>query len=142
MSYSRRFGGSICCFVSAPHIPAGPRILGFFMPSSPALLFSSISYPEPHGKAFEYVYDSELVVPWSHLPPHEGAWGAVCCCRRFLGGKDGCPRVPKEAEKAPKTPPRAFETSPKRRINDQSALPTCQNLPNHELSAPPSDYER
>ena len=66
--------------VSAPHIPAGLRILGFFIPSFLARLFSSISYPELQGKAFEYVYESDLVVPWGHLPRHEGAWGVVCCC--------------------------------------------------------------
>ena len=50
--------------------------------------------------------------------------------------------VLKEAEKAPKTPPRAPETSPKHRNHDPSALSTLQSLTSHDLSALPSDYER
>ena len=49
--------------VSAPRIPAGPRVLGFFIPRCPAPLFSSISYLELQAKAFEHNYDSALVVP-------------------------------------------------------------------------------
>ena len=48
----------------------------------------------------------------------------------------------KEAKRAPKTPPRAPETSPKRRNHDPSALSTFQSLRSHDLSALPSDYER
>ena len=48
----------------------------------------------------------------------------------------------KEAKRAPKTPPRAPETSPKHRNHDPSALSTFQSLPSHDLSALPRDYER
>ena len=50
--------------------------------------------------------------------------------------------VRKEAKGAPKTPPRAPETTPKHENHDPSALPTFQSLRNHDLSALPSDYER
>ena len=48
----------------------------------------------------------------------------------------------KEAKRAPKTPPRAPETNPKRRNHDPSALSTFQSLRSHDLSALPNDYER
>ena len=48
----------------------------------------------------------------------------------------------KHTKRAPKTPPRAPETTPKRRNHDPSALSTFQSLPGHDLSALPSDYER
>ena len=50
--------------------------------------------------------------------------------------------MPREGEKASKTPPRAPETNPKRRNHDHSALSTFQSFPNHDLSALPNDYER
>ena len=49
--------------------------------------------------------------------------------------------VRKEAKGAPKTPPRAPETTPKHGNHDPSALSTFQSLPGHDLSALPSDYE-
>ena len=48
----------------------------------------------------------------------------------------------KNTKRAPKTPPRAPETTPKRRNHDPSALSTFQSLRSHDLSALPSDYER
>ena len=48
----------------------------------------------------------------------------------------------KDTKRAPKTPPRAPETTPKRRNHDPSALSTFQSLPGHDLSALTSDYER
>ena len=82
------------------------------------------------------------MVSWGHLPRHEGASGSVWGCWGLLGSQNGCSRVLKEAKRAPKTHPRAPETSPKRRNHDPSALSTFQSLRNHDLSALPSDYER
>ena len=48
----------------------------------------------------------------------------------------------KEAQRAPKTPPRAPETRPKRRNHDPLALSTFQSLRSHDLSALLNDYER
>ena len=43
---------------------------------------------------------------------------------------------------APKTSPRAPETSPKRRTHGPSGLSTFQSFQTHDLSALPSDYDR
>ena len=49
--------------------------------------------------------------------------------------------MPKEARRAPKTPPRAQKTIPEQGNHDPSALSTFQSLPGHDLSTLPSDYE-
>ena len=49
--------------------------------------------------------------------------------------------MPKEARRAPKTPPRAQKTTPEHGNHDPSALSTFQSLPGHDLSTLPSDYE-
>ena len=48
----------------------------------------------------------------------------------------------KEAKRAPKTSPRASETSQEHRNHDSSALSTFQSPQSQHLSALPSDYER
>ena len=49
--------------------------------------------------------------------------------------------MPKEARRAPKTPPRAQKTTPEHGHHDPSALLTFQSLRGHDRSTLPNDYE-